>query len=472
MKLPHMFSRSGPSRASQSGASQSKASPLADGQVETEAGPAPKTFDWSFRPFVLLGYATLAILVIGLGGWGVYARIAGAVIAAGTVEVEGNRQVVQHPMGGVVTEIFARDGDVVQKGDVILRLEGDTQRAEFQTVEGQYFELVARQNRLEALRDDKDSITFDEELVARSADELNLQELLTAQQGQFDASRDTLHKEQSQLDERSAQIEKQIEGLDFQLAATREQVDLTAQELAAQEKLMSQGLTQLTRVLSLRRDLAQLKGTQGAAQASVAENRAKITEIDLEKLKIENKQRDDAIAELREIEFREIELRSRRTALGEEISRLDIRAPVTGVVYGSAADTLRGVVRAAEPILYIVPQDVDLIVRTQIDAAKIDQVHVGQTATMHFSAFDARTTPVVAGKVSKVSADIFTDERTGHAYYRADVALDDTILAELEGRRLVPGMPVEAFISTEDRSALSYFVKPMADYFTRAFRER
>ena len=472
MKLPDMFSRSGPSRASQSRASQSKASPLADDQVETEAGPAPKSFDWSFRPFVLLGYATLAILVSGLGGWGVYARIAGAVIAAGTVEVEGNRQVVQHPTGGVVTEIFARDGDVVQKGDVILRLEGDTQRAEFQTVEGQYFELVARQNRLEALRDDKDSITFDEELVARSADELNLQELLTAQQGQFDASRDTLHKEQSQLDERSAQIEKQIEGLDFQLTATREQVDLTAQELAAQEKLMSQGLTQLTRVLSLRRDLAQLRGTQGAAQASVAENRAKITEIDLEKLKIENKQRDDAIAELREIEFREIELRSRRMALGDEISRLDIRAPVTGIVYGSTADTLRGVVRAAEPILSIVPQDVDLIVRTQIDAAKIDQVHVGQTATMHFSAFDARTTPVVAGKVSKVSADIFTDERTGHAYYRADVALDDTILDELEGRRLVPGMPVEAFISTEDRSALSYFVKPMADYITRAFRER
>ena len=311
-------------------------------QVETGAGPAPKGFDWSFKPFLLLGYATLAILVLGLGGWGVYARIAGAVIAMGTVEVEGNRQVVQHPVGGVVTEIFARDGDVVAKGDVILRLEGDTQRAEFQTVEGQYFELVARQNRLEALRDDKDSIAFDEELVARSANEQSLQELLTAQQGQFEASRDTLHKEQSQLDERSAQIEKQIEGLEFQLAATREQVDLTAQELAAQETLMSQGLTQLTRVLSLRRDLAQLKGTQGAAQASVAENRGKISEIDLEKLKIENKQRDDAIAELREIEFREIELRSRRKALGDEIARLDIRAPVSGVVYGSTADTLRG----------------------------------------------------------------------------------------------------------------------------------
>lgn len=437
-----------------------------------EAGEMPKGFDWSFRPFVLLGYATLALLVIGLGGWGVYARISGAVIAMGTVEVEGNRQVVQHPIGGVVTEILARDGDEVQEGDVILRIEGDAQRAEFETVEGQYFELLARSNRLEALRDGEDTITFDPELLARQATDPAVRSLLVAQHGQFEASRDTLMKEQSQLDERSTQIGKQIDGLDFQLAATKEQVELTAQELEAQETLMAQGLTQLTRVLTARRDLAQLRGTQGATEASVAENRAKIAEIDLEKLKLENQQRDNAIAELREIEFREIELRSRRKALGDEIARLDIRAPVTGVVYGSTADTLRGVVRAAEPILYIVPQDVELIARAQVEAAKIDQVRVGQTATMRFSAFDSQTTPVIAGTVTKVSADIFTDERTGFAYYRADVALDETVLAELEGRRLVPGMPVETFISTEERSALSYFVKPMEDYFSRAFRER
>jgi HlyD family secretion protein len=432
----------------------------------------PKSFDWSFRPFLLLGYATLALLVLGLGGWGVMARISGAVIAMGTVEVEGSRQVVQHPVGGVVTEILARDGDVVAAGDVLLRLEGDARRAEHETVEGQLFELVARQNRLEALRDGKGSITFDDEILARRDELPQLEPLMAAQRQQFEASRETLRKEQDQLTERALQIEKQIEGLEFQLAAVKEQVELTGQELAAQETLMAQGLTQLTRVLSARRDLAQLKGSLGAAEASIAENRAKIAEIDLEKLKIENQQRDDAIAELREIEFREIELRAKRQTLSDEIARLDVRAPVAGIVYGSTAETLRGVVRPAEPILYIVPQDVALIARARIDAAKIDQVHAGQEATLHFSAFDSRTTPVVEGKVTKVSADIFTDERTGHAYYRADIALDDTVLAELEGRRLVPGMPVEAFIATGDRTALGYFVKPMADYFNRAFRER
>jgi len=433
---------------------------------------APKTFDWSFRPFVLLGYATLAVLVIGLGGWGVLARISGAVIAMGTVEVQGNRQVVQHPVGGVVTEILARDGDVVAAGDVLLRLEGDAIRSEHRIVEGQFFELLARQDRLEAQRDVKDTITFSDELFEALPAHPELGELIEAQEQQFIARRDALKKEQDQLDERSGQIENQIDGLDFQLAALKEQVELVGQELAAQETLMQQGLTQLTRVLALRREMAQLKGSQGATEASIAENRARIVEIDLEKLKLETTQREEAIAELREIEFRAIELRSRRQALGDEIARLDVRAPVAGVVYGSTAETLRGVVRAAEPILFIVPQDVDLIARAQIDAAKIDQVHAGQTATMHFSAFDSRTTPVVQGKVTKVSADIFTDERTGQSYYRADIALDETVLAELEGRRLVPGMPVETFISTGDRTPLGYFVKPMADYFNRAFRER
>jgi HlyD family secretion protein len=462
----------GPGAPARARASARARAGVAVAQTRSAAGSADSGggFDWSFRPFVLLGFATVALLVVGLGGWGAMARISGAVIASGSVEVEGNRQVVQHPVGGVVTEILARDGDKVAAGQVLLRLEGDSQRAEFRTVEGQLFELVARQNRLEALRDGNDTIVFDDELLARGQ-EPEIVELMAAQVQQFEASHDTLTKERSQLTERASQIEKQIEGLDFQLAAIRKQVGLTEEELVAQETLMSQGLTQLTRVLSLRRDLAQLEGTQGATEAAVAENRAKIAEIDLEKLKLENKQRDDAIAELREIEFREIELRSRRTALGEEIARLDVRAPVDGIVYGSTAETLRGVVRAAEPILYIVPQEVNLIARAQIEASKIDQVHPGQAASLHFSAFD-RSTPVVEGTVTKVSADIFRDERTGHSYYRADIALDDNVLAELEGRRLVPGMPVEAFIATSERTALGYFVKPLADYFNRAFRER
>ena len=155
---------------------------------------APKSFDWSFRPFMLLGYATLAVLVLGLGGWGVFARISGAVIAMGTVEVQGNRQVVQHPVGGVVTEILARDGDTVAAGDVLLRLEGDSIRSEHAIVEGQLFELVARQDRLEAQRDVRDAISFSDELFAARAAHPELDELMAAQEQQFLARRDSLRR--------------------------------------------------------------------------------------------------------------------------------------------------------------------------------------------------------------------------------------------------------------------------------------
>ena len=428
--------------------------------------------DWPFRPFVLLGYAALVFLVFGLGGWAVAARISGAVIASGEIEVKGNRQVVQHPSGGVVIDIRARDGDTVAAGDVLLRLEGDTLDAELEIVEGQLFELVAQENRLEAQRDATDAITFDLEILERSREEPELAELIVAQNAQFTASRDAINKELEQLDERSRQIRNQIEGLEAQNAATEDQLAFTQEELDSTEALLSQGLIQMARVMETRRDMAQLSGARGQIAAQMAENRARLAEIEIEKLKLVNAEHEEAIAALRDLEYREIELRARRRALKEDIARLDVRAPVSGVIYGSTADTLRGVIRSAEPILYIVPQDVDLIVRSRVNADKIDQVELDQEAVLRFSAFDSRTTPEVKGKVAAISADVFTDEITGAPFYRVDIMPQADIDEILKDRQMVPGMPVEAFISTDSRSPLNYLVKPLADYFNRAFRER
>lgn len=427
---------------------------------------------WRFRPFLILGYAALAALVLGLGSWSVTARISGAVIASGQVEVLGSRQVVQHPTGGVVTEIIARDGDRVTAGDVLLRLEGDEIRAEFAVVESQLFELIARQDRLEAQRDATDAIAFSPELAARAATDPVLAELMAAQRDQFETRRDARLREREQLGERSGQIGNQIDGLVFQRDAIAEQIDLVGQELAAQEQLYAQGLTQMVRVLSARRDLAQLRGNLGQIEASIAENRARLVEIELEKLKLDTREREDAIAQLRDIELREIELRGRRTTLSDAVGRLDVRAPATGIVYGSTVETLRAVVRSAEPILSIVPQDIALIVRARLEAQMIDQVHVGQPAILRFPAFDSRTTPEVTGHVAAVSADVFTDEMTRQPFYRVDIDLDPAALAALDGRVLLPGMPSEAYIRTEARTPLTYLVKPFTDYFARAFRER
>lgn len=426
---------------------------------------------WGVRPFLMLGYVTLFLLVAGLGGWGAMARISGAIIAPGSLEVEGNRQVVQHPIGGVIAAINARDGDNVQAGDILVELEGEAKLSELEIVEGQWFEVLARKSRLSAERDVSDTIEFVPELIAAAAEDPEVAVLMEAQQQQFDARRKVQAEEEAGLVERKTQISNQIEGLEALYDATEDQIALLTREIESQETLLAQGLTQLTRVLTPQRELARLKGSYAQVAAAISENRAKIAEIEIERIRLTSKTRETAIAELRDLEFREIELRERRLALKDEIAKLQLRAPVGGVIYGSTADTIRGVIRPAEPVLYIVPNEANLVIRAQVPTMNVDKVHLGQEATLRFSAFDMRTTPEVPGHVTKVSADALEDPQTRMRYYLVDIAIDPGAEDKLGHVTLVPGMPVEAFIRTEDRSALTYFVKPLSDYFVQAFRE-
>ena len=427
--------------------------------------------NWNIRPFLLLGYAGLFFLVFGLGAWGAATKISGAIIAPGAIEVEGNRQVVQHLSGGVISAIEARDGDSVEEGQILVRLEGSQLSAELGIVEGQWFEILARKSRLSAERDGLEEIVFDAELVERAEIAPDLADLMAAQRQQFESRQKLREEESSQLGERKIQITNQIAGLESLQAANAQQIDLLTQEIASQEELLRQGLTQMTRVLTPQRELARLRGTDGQVEATIAENRGRIAEIEIERVRLVSELREEAIGELRDLEFREIELRERRRSLLDQIDRLELRAPVAGIVYGSTADTLRGVIRPAEPVMYIVPKDIPLIVRTRVEAIHIDQVFIGQHATLRFSAFDMRTTPEVDGHVTALSADVFEDQNTGMRYYRADIQVDPGMQEKLGNKILLPGMPVEAFVTTAERSPLRHFVKPFTDYFNRAFRE-
>jgi HlyD family secretion protein len=431
----------------------------------------PSTDRWSLRRLLFIGYLTLFVFVFGIGAWAAVTRISGAVVGAGSIEVEGNRQVVQHPTGGVIKAINARNGDEVQEGDVLVELDGEELFPELGIVEGQWFELLARKSRLGAERDGLDAIVFDPEIVARAETSPGIATLIAAQEQQFAARRKLQHEEDAQLVEQQTQIANQNFGLESVQHSTQSQIELLTREIEGQQTLLDQGLTQVTRVLTPRRELARLEGAAGQAASAVAENRGKIAEIEIARVRLTSKAREEAIAELRDLEFREIELREKRQSLIEQISRLDLRAPVAGIVYGSTADTLRAVVRPAEPVMYIVPKDARLIARTQVDTIHIDQVHVGQEAILRFSAFDQRTTPELTGRVTAVSADAYQDERLGNRFYKVEIALDDGMLERLDHVTLVPGMPVESFIRTGDRTAMSYLVKPLTDYFSRAFRD-
>lgn len=425
---------------------------------------------WRTRRYITLGALGLLGLFGGLGYWSATSQIAGAIVTSGMIEVESNRQVVQHPNGGVIGEILVDDGDTVEAGDILIRFDDVQTRSEIDIIEGQLFELIGRQSRLKAERDAAEEISFDPELVEVSQNP-DFADIIPSQTRLFNARRLTLAEELAQMNERIIQIANQIEGTEAQLSAQNEQIALMQVELADQQSLLDKGLVQAGNVSALQRAVADLIGNAGAMQATIAQNRGRIAEAEIEILRLKSQAREDAITALNDLQFSEIELRQRRLSLTETLSRLDVRAPRSGVVLGMKFFSERAVVQAAEAILYIVPQDSPLIISVQIPTIDIDQIYVGQEVSLRFPAFDQRSTPELIGVVVKIAPDVFLNEQTGQSYYAAELRPADGELEKLEGLELLPGMPVESFIKTDDRTPLEYLIKPLSDYFTRAFRE-
>jgi HlyD family secretion protein len=427
---------------------------------------------WSARWPVGFGLLALLVLVGGFGTWAAMANIAGAIVASGRIEVDRNRQVVQHPDGGVVSEILVDEGDTVEKGQLLIRLNADQIASQLLIVEGQLFELMARRGRLEAERDETVEVTFDPEVIRIGAERPDVQGLIDGQMRLFNARHVSVAREIEQLGKRRNQIQNQIEGVEAQQASMARQLDLIRQELVSQQSLLDKGLAQASTVLNLQRQSASLDGELGELIATEAQAEGRITEIDIEILKLSSTRREEAISRLRDLRYRELELVEQRRALKLQLSRLDIKAPVSGIVYGLKVHALQSVIRPADPVLFLVPQDRPLVIAAQVDTIHIDQIYVNQPVTVRFSALDQRLTPELFGHVTKVSADAFEDEATHLSYYRVELVLDKGEHKKLpDGVALLPGMPVESFIRTNDRTPLAYLVKPLTDYFVKAFRE-
>ncbi len=427
----------------------------------------------SARRHIIGGMLTLVLLIGGFGLWATTANIAGAIIAPGTIVVQQNQQVVQHPDGGVVASIEAKEGDRVEAGQILIRLDPVQIVSKRNVIEGSLFEVLARRARLEAERDNAETVTFDPMLTALIAKRANVRALTDGQTRLFLSRRDTVATETAQLGKRIGQIESQIAGLDAQSQALRTQLDLLRQELAGQQTLLDKGLTQATKVLSLQREEARLQGQLGNLTAIRAEQEGRITETEIEILRLSNQRREDAISALRDLGFKQLELTEQLAQLSERLDRLDIRAPMAGLVYDMRVFARNAVIRPADPVMYIIPQDQPLQIAAQVDPIHIDEVFTGQTVVVRFAGLDSRTTPEIFGRILAVSADSFTDQATGARYYRAEIALLDGELAKLpDGVTLIPGMPADAFIRTGDRTPLVYLIKPLTDYFTKAFREK
>lgn len=427
---------------------------------------------WTSSGYAIAGYATVFVLLGGMGAWAALTRINGAVVSAGIIEVASNRQVVQHLTGGVVGEIRMKEGDTVKAGDVLMRLDDTFDRSELTVIEGQLFSLLGTEARLQAEQDDKTEITFDPDLLKAVATNPEAAEIVAGQKRLMAARAETREKQAGQLREKKAQIAKQNEGLESRITALETQLKLIGKELDAQNKLLAQSLTNASRVLALQREEAEIRGTISQARSNIAENTGRVAEIEIAILNIHSTVREEATTTLREIEAKVAELKERRNAKLETLSRMDITAPMSGIVLGMQVHALRSVIRPADPLLYIIPQEQNLVISTQISPTQIDQVTVGQVAHIRFGAFDHRNTPEIFGHVTKVAADVLADQRTGATYYKAEITPDAGEMAKLGNKHVMPGMPVETFIQTAERSPLEYLVKPLADYFNKAFRER
>ena len=426
---------------------------------------------WRIMIPALVGFAALGILVGGLGVWAVNTRLAGAIISQGIIEVESNRQVIEHPDGGVVGEIYVRDGDAVTSGELLLRLDDTFLSSEKTIVEAQLFELLARRARLEVERDGANAEALATRLAEIQQQENIDPDLIAGQQRLFEARLNTLDQQTEQLGKQTVQIESEIDGTEAQLVSLRRQVELIQTELDDQQSLLQRGLTQASRVSALQREEASLTGDIGRLEAAAARLGGQISATEISILELEATRREEAITTLRDIQSQIAELAERRLSLDTRLSRLDIRAPVSGTVYGSQVFALQSVIQPAEPMMYLVPQDTPLVVAARVDAIHVDQLHVGQPVLLRFPAFNQRETPEIDGQVMNVSADTFTDESTGQTFYRAEVVPQDGQVDRLKGQELLPGMPVETLIKTDERTPMSYLVKPLADYFNRAFRE-
>jgi HlyD family secretion protein len=435
-----------------------------------EGGPTSSA-SASIRRHILVGSFLVAALVIGLGGWASTAQISGALIAQGSIVVDTNVKKVQHPTGGVVGELFVRDGDHVKAGDVVIRLDETVTRANLAIVNKGLIELYARKARLGAERDGDETMAVPRELANRQ-NEPEVKEALASERKLFDLRHQDRLGQKRQLQERITQLQQQISGLASQQSAKDKGIALLEQELQGVRDLWQKNLVQLNRLTSLQREEAHLEGERGQIVAQAAEAKGKIAEIQLQIIQVDQDLSSDVAKELREIDGKIGEYVERKVTAEDQLKRTDIRAPQDGIVFQSTANTVGGVVAAGDPIMMIVPESDNLTVEVKVDPKDIDQVQFGQSVVLRFSSFNVRTTPEINGTVSRIAADTSTDQRTGQSYYLVRIAMPAQQIKRLGDVRLTPGMPVEAFIETGERTMMSYLLKPLHDQLMHAFREK
>lgn len=424
------------------------------------------------RPMIMLGMTLMFVLFGIIGLWSAVVPLAAGAIAPGRVVLEANRKEIQHLEGGIVKEILVREGEKVKTGQVLVRMDPTSAETRSGSVRGQYIAARAAEARLLAERDKKDTVVFADEMVKLEATDAQVRENMDAQRRLFQTRREGLEGQISVLNQKIAQSSEEIRGLREQASAANAQIAFLDEEIATVQTLLAKGIANKPRLLALQRQQAELVGQRGQAQAMVSRANQTINEAKIAILNQRTEFLNSVIAELKETQVQVATLGEQLRASSDIVRRVEVTAPIDGIVTGLAVHTVGGVIQPGDTLMALVPTGDRLIVEAQVSPQDIDVVHEGLEARVRLTAFKTRYMRPVDGKVINVSADRFEDQRTGQGYFLARIEIPAQELEDLGNLTLTPGMPAEALIVTGRRTMLSYLVRPIRDSFGRAFHEQ
>ena len=434
----------------------------------SEFAPPPKN---KTRPFIVVGVLIIAVLFGGLGTWAAFAELSSAAIAPGVVAVDTNWRTIQHLEGGIVSEILVKDGDRVERGDVLLRLDPTRTQASLMIVNSQLDLARATEVRLLAERNGLDRLVFPQHLVERAASDDEVATILSGQELLFQARQSSLVGQAQILRQRIEQLNDQIAGLEVQQSSSNKQIELIAEELDGLRALYEEGYVTRSRILALERESERLIGERGEDLAAIARAKTAIGESELEIIQLEKGFQEQVSTELRDVQAEVFDLEQRQVAAADQFSRIEIRAPESGTVLGMRAYTVGGVINPGDPILNIVPEGDSLIIKAHVLPTDIESMAIGQLAEVRFSGLSQRKTPILHGEVIGLSADRLVDQQSGESYYETRVMITKGELSKLGDIQLIPGMPAEVMILTGERTALAYLLDPILDGLSRSFKQ-
>lgn len=422
----------------------------------------------SVRRHMLVSLLIIGVLLGGIGSWAYFTEISGAVVASGNVVVETNTRQVQHQEGGIVKSIFVKNGDVIEAGDLLIRLDDTITNANLSVIIKQLIELYAQEARLTAEQQGIEKIAF----ADNGFEEKEQKDIRDSQVGLFNARKNSLDGKRQQLREQIVQFQSKITGLEAQREAKIKETLIVEDELVNLDDLLGQQLVSASRVTVLNRDIVQLRGEIGGFTSDIAQTKEAISERNIQILQLDEEFLASVLQEIQDVRSQIGKLEEQKIAAEDELRRIDIIAPLGGFVHNLSVTTIGGVLGPRDVAMSIVPKDDLLVVEAQIEPINIDQISPDQNARIRLPSFDQRTTPELNAKVETISADLLRDEATGVQYYKVRLKISEAEIDKLDGKSLVPGMPVETFIQTDKRTVMSYLLKPIRDQISHAMRER